>query len=114
MSVCAKDHSKPPLPKAYQENADLLGFFISNRNRSEETFALDLSDTQKEGEFIDSSGQKVLFTNWYKNEPDNENKNQHYVTMWDDGQWNDFPGDFITTIICQLDCKESKLVSNYE
>ena len=113
VTICEKDGTKPPLPKGQQENADLLAFFFSKRNRSEESFALDLNDVETESKFVNSIGEKALYTNWYRNEPDNKNNNQHYVVMWDDGQWNDYPGDFATTIICQLDCKKSKLVTSY-
>ena len=106
VSTCAKDGAKLPLPTNAQENIDLLIFFISNRDRSEDSFALDLNDVKTEGIFVNSRGEKVNFTNWHGTEPDNKNGNQHFVTMWDDGSWNDFEGNYSDAVIlCQMNCK---------
>ena len=59
VSVCAKDGARPPLPRNAKENADLLAFFISKRDRSQQNFALDLNDVKIEGQFIDSIGKKI-------------------------------------------------------
>ena len=106
VSICAKDGARPPLPKNIQENTDLLTYFITSRNRTQENFALDLSYLKTEGEFISSTGNQASFTNWHQYEPDNKNDQEHFVTMWDDGKWNDFNGDYNTVIICQRDCLE--------
>ena len=107
VSICAKDGARPPLPKNTRENTDLLAFFVSNRNRSQDNFALDLSNLKTEGKFLSSTGQQASFTNWHQNEPDNKNGQEHFVTMWDDGKWNDFPGNYSSAvIICQRDCLE--------
>ena len=106
VSTCGKDGARPPLPINSQENEDLLMFFNSNRDREQDSFALDLNDVKTEGKFVNSKGEKVNFTNWHGTEPDNQNGNQHYVTMWDDGSWNDFNGYFFNSvIICQMDCQ---------
>ena len=111
VSTCAKDGARPPLPTNAQENEDLLSFFNSNRDRSEDSFALDLNDVKIEGIFVNSKGEKVIFTNWHVNEPDNKNGNQHFVTMWDDGSWNDYDGNFSDSVtICQIDCQNGELI----
>ena len=106
-SVCAKDGARLPLPKNAKENADLLMFFNSKRDRSQQNFALDLNDVKIEGEFVNSLGRKINFTNWQVNEPDNKNNSQDYVTMWNDGLWNDYDGNHsASAIICLHDCPQ--------
>ena len=109
VALCAKDGGRPPLPTNAKENADLLKFFNANRNQTQDNFALDLSDVKTEGKFVNSKGEKVNFTNWLRSEPDNKNGNQHFVSMWHDGEWNDYEGNFSTSIIiCQKDCQSGK------
>ena len=106
---CAKDGARPPLPSNAKENADLLKFFNSNRNQTQNNFALDLNDVKTEGTFVNSKGEKAKFTNWLRSEPDNKNGNQHFVSMWNDGTWNDYEGNFSTSvIICQMNCQSGK------
>ena len=108
VSVCAKDGARPPLPTNAKENADLLAFFNSKRDRSQQNFALDLNDVKTEGHFISSIGQKINFTNWQVNEPDNKNDNQDFVALWSDGLWNDYEGTYNdSVIICVYDCPKS-------
>ena len=84
-----------------------MGFFNSKRDRSQQNFALDLSDAKTEGKFVNSIGQKINFTNWQVNEPDDKNDNQDFVTMWTDGLWNDYEGVYNTSvIICVQDCSQ--------
>ena len=108
VSLCAKDGARPPLPTNAKQNADLLAFFNSKRDRSQQNFALDLNDVKTEGHFISSIGQKINFTNWQVNEPDNKNNNQDFVALWSDGLWNDYEGTYNdSVIICVYDCPKS-------
>ena len=50
----------------------------------------------------------AVFTNWYKNEPDNNHGVEHYVTMHGDGTWNDFRSSKEVFIICQELCDDKK------
>ena len=108
VSTCAKDGARPPLPKTEQESADLLIYFYSKRSKKQADFAIDLSDVKTEGEFISSRGKKVNFTKWHKNEPDDKDGTQDFVTMEKYGTWKDTEGNYSTVIICQTDCPLSK------
>ena len=109
VTTCAKDGARPPLPTNTKENADLLAYFLSKKDRKHNEFALDLNDAKTEGLFISSIGQKVNFTNWYMDKPGNKTDDQDFVTMWSDGQWNVYDGNFtFGVIICQIDCPEGK------
>ena len=111
VSICAKRGSKPPVPKNAKENADILDFFLTERAKAGKlfpAFALDLNDIKMEGTFVSSTGYKAVFTNWHNNEPDNKNGDEHYVTMYLDGTWNDFKSSTQSSIICQKVCEDKK------
>ena len=108
-STCAKDGARLPLPKNARENADLLAYFQAKRNSTQYEFAIDLSDAQTEGEFINSIGQGINFTNWRAKKPENKTADQDFVTMQSDGRWNIYDGNFTSdAIICQVNCQTCK------
>ena len=111
VSICAKEGSRPPVPKNAKENADILDFFLSERAKANKvfpSFALDLNDIKMEGTFVSSTGYKAVYTNWFNNEPDNKNGNENYVTMYLDGTWNDFRPSREVSIVCQEVCEQEK------
>ena len=111
VSICAKDGARPPLPKNAKENADLLDFFLSKKERIYQEFALDLSDSQTEGHFITSLGEKANFTNWFV-KPGNKTVDKNFVTMVIDGKWNVHDGNHtVDAIICQVSCSTSKEIN---
>ena len=111
VSICAKDGARPPLPKNAKENADLLAFFLSKKERIYQEFALDLSDSQTEGYFITSLGEKANFTNWFL-KPGNKTVDKNFVTMVIDGKWNVHDGNHtVDAIICQVSCSTSKEIN---
>ena len=92
-----------------KENADLLAYFVSKKERTQHNLALDLNDVKTEGEFISSTGGKVNFTNWHSKTPNNESDDLDYVTMYSDGLWNVFNGNYSSgVIICQISCPPRK------
>ena len=116
VSICEKDGSKPPLPKNFQENSDILDYFQKQREIAKamttqyvnEYFVLDLNDVKLEGTFVSSTGFKPSFTNWYGNEPDNGFLDQDYVAMYTDGKWRDYQFIMYFSIICQQECNSKK------
>ena len=87
-----------------KENADLLSYFLSKREKTEGEFPLDLRKNKTDGDFISSFGQKVNFTNWRIKEGLNKTSNQ-FVIMDIDGFWNEFDSvNTSTNIICQMNC----------
>ena len=113
VSICAKDGSKPPLPKNSQENSDILDYFLDQRAKAKAKttryistlFVLDLNDENLEGTFVSSTGYKPGYTNWYGTEPDNDMFNQDYVAMHTDGTWKDYQYFTSISIICQQECQ---------
>ena len=109
VSTCAKDGARLPLPKSARENADLLAYFLSKKNSTQYEFALDLSDAQTEGDFMSSISQKINYTNWRTQKPENKTADQDFATMQSDGRWNMYDGNYMTNaIICQTDCQLCK------
>ena len=109
VSICAKDGSRPPLPKNSQENSDILDFFQKQRDEAKakttryvnERFVLDLNDLKLEGTFVSSTGYKPGFTNWYSNKNFGD---QDYVAMHTDGTWTVYDKFKYFSIICQQGC----------
>ena len=111
VSICAKDGARPPLPRNAKENGDLLKFFLSKKDRKINEFALDLSYAKNEGDFISSAGRKPYYTNWYQNGPANTTEDHDFVTMYSDGQWNVYNGNYTSVvIICQMSCPLCKFL----
>ena len=110
VSICAKDGSRPPLPKNSQENSDLLDYFQKQRDKAKAKtakyvsthFVLDLNDVNLEGTFVSSTGYKPRFTNWYA-EPNNY-FDQDHVAMFTDGTWRNRGTWTFSSIICQQGC----------
>ena len=108
VSTCAKDGARPPLPINAKQNADLLAYFLSNKEEHK-FLALDLNDVRTEGEFISSTGEKVNFTNWYSKTSVNKTDNHDFVAMYIDGLWKTFDGNYSSgVIICQKSCLPRK------
>ncbi|XP_034318110.2 aggrecan core protein [Magallana gigas] len=61
------------------------------------------SDKSKETQFIWSkSKNKITFTKWFLNNPDNHNANEDCIEMLaTTGEWNDRPCDYNTHFICE-------------
>jgi len=54
---------------------------------------LGFTDEVTEGEFRDSAGNLVNFTNWNPGQPDDFRGAEDYVGMWPHGTWNDFSAE---------------------
>ena len=86
-----------------------MAYFISKKQRTQHVLALDLNDIETEGEFISSTGGKVNFTNWHLKTPNNKTDDLDYATMYSDGLWNVFNGNYSSgVIICQISCPPRK------
>ena len=47
------------------------------------------SDAKSEGTWVWETGEKFSYTNWDKNEPNNDSEVEHYLMMYPSGLWND-------------------------
>ena len=65
------------------------------------------SDTKKEGEWVDSFGNKASYSNWNEGEPNNHWDVEHYAEVYKTGLWNDtknFGSSFSKVgFICEYD-----------
>lgn len=91
--TCEANNARLPLPKNKGQNADFRAAFNSLVGIGPVVW-LALDDVAKEGTFVNThTGEKVTYTNFAPNQPDNAGKVEHYGEMWNaQGQWNDRPG----------------------
>lgn len=64
---------------------------------------LGINDKEKEGTWIDSLGNKVSYTNWDTNQPDNCFALENYGELWTSGKWNDEFEFVHRGFICEYD-----------
>jgi len=63
-----------------------------------------LNDAAVEGNFKWSTGNVLTYNNWYQNQPSNTNNYQDYVSMLNDGQWNDEFNNLVMEYIMEIPC----------
>lgn len=51
--------------------------------------SLGFSDHVQEGHWVWANGEKVVYTNWSPNEPNNASGNQQFGQMYPGGLWDD-------------------------
>ncbi|XP_056388367.1 mannose-binding protein C-like [Hyla sarda] len=61
-----------------------------------------INDFLDEGTFRYLNGEKIKYSNWYDNQPDNYKLNEDCVEMYGDGKWNDRNCDVKLLIICEF------------
>ena len=99
LAVCREVEAKLPLPKNGQEDKDLYKIV---RDFGVRGAALDGTDVEKEGDWRDSAGNSISYTNWANREPNNSGRKEHYLHYYKSfgGKWNDAAGSTIEYIIC--------------
>lgn len=96
---CSDAGAKIVLPRSEDENKVLT----SLQAALESTYVYaGATDRQKEGHFVDMSGQPLTFTKWRKNEP-NDHKGAEDCTVIDkSGAWNDVDCNSEWHVVCEL------------
>ena len=109
-ATCNRIGATLPLPKSSQENEDLQNAIKAiDKKFGDKLIALGLTDSTSEGEFVDSKGQQITYSNWSPGEPNDFKAREDYVTLiMKTGKWNDYPAKPDVTVICQLDRASSK------
>ena len=88
------------------------GHLVIINNKSEDEYIktlvdqsiwLGINDKEKEGTWIDSLGNKVDYTNWDTNQPDNCFGLENYGELWTFGKWNDEFEFVHRGFICEYD-----------
>ena len=71
-----------------EEEQKIMEEFIADGKRY--SYHIGINDTEKEGSFVWSSGEKVTYTNWEPNEPNDYGDGEDYGQIRrKSGQWND-------------------------
>ncbi len=65
-----------------------------------------LSDVTTEGTFVWQDGSSPTYDNWYLGQPNNKNNYQDYVSMLNNGQWNDEYNDLAMEYIMEISCSQ--------
>jgi len=63
-----------------------------------------LNDQANEGHFQWSNGNSLTYSNWYPGQPNNNKNYQDYVSMLNDGQWNDEYNNLAMEYIMEVPC----------
>ena len=106
-ALCKKSGDKLPLPISNAENTNLYNFARSKGLTS--AIVLDLNDLKSEGNFLTSRGNKPLWFNWKRGEPDNWRGAEDFAQMRtydgvEAGKWYDIPGSQMKSVICEQVC----------
>ena len=98
--MCKSVNAKVPLPKNKPEDDDL---YRAIRQLGLRSCALDGTDLKKEGEWRDSLGKVLPYTNWQPGQPDSFGKGEDYLHYYEkfNSKWNDIPATFWENIVCQ-------------
>ena len=97
-SKCDELGASLPLPKNEEENQDLYAAVQTLGLVSSTRVALDGSDVNNEGEWVDSTGTTIKYFNWWPSEP--SGGVEHYLEYWIDERWNDIAGSSLAKVVC--------------
>lgn len=103
IQICKDVGGTMVLPRTAAENQALLNIVLSSGFGGKKPY-IGTSDRETEGQFVDTEGKQLTFTNWGPGQPDNYRGVQDCGVMdsglWDDGGCND-----VRPIICEIDNK---------
>jgi hypothetical protein len=99
-----------------REAANRLGGHIVTINSEEEnefiasniisrTALIGLTDIAKEGDFVWDSGQDLVYTNWFANQPNDKGGIQDIVEIDRAGLWNDADNDLKLEFVLEIPCE---------
>ncbi|XP_056334746.1 mannose-binding protein C isoform X2 [Danio aesculapii] len=103
MQYCNGNGGALVLPRSLLENNALMKVLVSSAF-TKKAF-IRITDREKEGEFVDTDGKKLMFTNWYPGQPDNYKGVQDCGAITDTGSWDDLSCDGLQPIICEIEIK---------
>ena len=103
-SICGPNCGSIYFPSSLAENNEVFGIARTTK-MNEEDIWLRLSDEQTEGVWKDfESREDLSFKNWDKDQPNNNNRNQHRALfMGRYGKWNDANASYaVAHVICEF------------
>ena len=108
LEVCKEVGANIPLPENVQEDNDLYKIV---QDFGVKGAALDGTDVEKEGDWRDSAGKTLIYTNWGEDQPSNAYDNENYLHYWEklNGKQNHASGSLEENIIC---VKTARLLDN--
>ncbi|ROL55169.1 Mannose-binding protein [Anabarilius grahami] len=99
LKFCSDAGAKIVLPRSEDENKVLT----SMQAVLDSTYVyIGATDTQKEGHFVDMSGQPLTFTNWKENEPNDYQGAEDCTIIYKSGVWNDINCDSEWHVVCEM------------
>ena len=101
------------MPKSEQEDTDLYKAFQALGIISAALDGKDVAKGRDVGEWVDSSGQSLTYTNWKPGQPSHNGGTQDYLEYVEDelkGQWNNAFGRHYENVVCERPVR-SKAIS---
>ncbi|XP_058611488.1 mannose-binding protein C-like isoform X2 [Onychostoma macrolepis] len=92
------------LPRSSIENEALLKLVVSSGLSSKKPY-IGVTDRETEGQFVDTEGKQLTFTNWGLGQPDDYKGQQDCGVIEDSGFWDDGSCGDIRFIMCEIDNK---------
>ncbi|XP_067219578.1 mannose-binding protein-like [Chanodichthys erythropterus] len=99
LKICSDAGAKIVLPRSEDENKVITSMQAALESTSVYAGA---TDRQKEGHFVDMSGQPLTFTNWKKNEPNDHKGAEDCTGINESGVWNDINCDAVLHVVCEM------------
>ena len=102
-----------PLPTNAQENEDFRVLFREYFNIDIKAIALDANDVAQEGEWTDSSSNKLNYTNWLNVDSNGHianNEAENFAVQLSTGQWADKEGSLERNVVCEKPVKRKFII----
>ncbi|KAK9979150.1 hypothetical protein ABG768_012594 [Culter alburnus] len=102
MQYCKDFGGAMVLPITTLENQALLKLSVSSGLSSKRPF-IRITDRETEGQFVDTEGKQLTFTNWLNGQPDDYKGLQDCGIIPQSGLWDDANCDNPHPIICEIE-----------
>ncbi|XP_043110531.1 mannose-binding protein C [Puntigrus tetrazona] len=104
MQYCEDAGGTIVLPRTASENQALLKVVISSGLSGKKPF-IRATDRETEGQFVDTEGKLLTFTNWFPSQPDDYKGVQDCGSIMDSGLWDDVGCNSVYPIICEIEIR---------
>ncbi|KAB0353980.1 hypothetical protein FD755_023325 [Muntiacus reevesi] len=98
--VCREARGQLASPRSAAENEAVAELVRAKNNDA----YLSMNDISTEGRFTYPTGESLIYSNWAKGEPNNNNAGQpeNCVQIYSEGKWNDVPCSTELLVICEF------------
>lgn len=101
IKVCRVVGGSMVLPRTAAENQALLKLVLSSGLSGKKPY-IGITDRVTEGQFVDTEGKQLTFTNWHTGQPDDYKGAQDCGIISQSGLWDDVNCDNPHPIICEI------------